>query len=125
MYILFIISVVIVCLYSTLFYVLCFMYFSFVSYGPVGLKTNDVILSYFILSNSFFCPDLISGSRRTTTQEERLKIATSIVRTLLKDEHVQELEEELKENNMIWDVIGLGEVRTKEESFTNLQNCHL
>ena len=38
-YILFIISVVIVCLYNTLFYVLCFiMYFSFVSYGPVGLK---------------------------------------------------------------------------------------
>ena len=34
----FIISVGIVCLYSTLFYVLCFMYFSFVSYGPVGLK---------------------------------------------------------------------------------------
>ena len=37
-YILFIISVVIVCLYNTLFYVLCFMYFSFVSYGPVSLK---------------------------------------------------------------------------------------
>ena len=36
--ILFIISVVIVCLYSTLFYALCFMYFSFESYGPVGLK---------------------------------------------------------------------------------------
>ena len=29
---------------------------------------------------------------------ERLKIATYNVRTLLKDEHVQELEEELKEN---------------------------
>ena len=37
-YILFIISVVLVCLYSILFYVLCFMYFSFVSYGPVGLE---------------------------------------------------------------------------------------
>ena len=37
-YILFVISVGIVCLYSTLFYVLCFMYFSFVYYGPVGLK---------------------------------------------------------------------------------------
>ena len=36
--ILFITSVVIVCLHSTLFCVLCFMYFSFVSYGPVGLK---------------------------------------------------------------------------------------
>ena len=28
----------IVCLYSTLFYVLCFIYFCFVFYGPVGLK---------------------------------------------------------------------------------------
>ena len=32
-------------------------------------------------------------------------------RTLLKDEHVQELEE----NNMKWDVIGLGEVRKKRK----------
>ena len=49
---------------------------------------------------------------------ERLKIATYNVRTLLNDEHVQDLEEELKENNMKWDVIGFGEVRRKEESFT-------
>ncbi len=34
------------------------------------------------------------------TMGERLKIATYDVRTLLKYEHVQELEEELKENNM-------------------------
>ena len=59
------------------------------------------------------------------TRGERLKIATYNVRTLLKDEHVQELEEELKENNMKWDVIGLGEVRRKEESFTTLQIGHL
>ena len=45
--IVFIISVVIVCLYSTLFYVLRFMDFSFISYGPVGLK-NTIILSYLI-----------------------------------------------------------------------------
>ena len=38
---------------------------------------------------------------------------------------MQELEDELKENNMIWDVIGLGEVRRKEESFTTLQSGHL
>ena len=42
-----------------------------------------------------------------------------------KDEHVQELEEEQKRNNMKWDVIGLGEVRRKEESFTTLQSGHL
>ena len=59
------------------------------------------------------------------TRGERLKIATYNVRTLLKDEHVQELEEELKENNMKWDVIGLGEVRRKEETFTTLQSGHL
>ena len=56
------------------------------------------------------------------TRGKRLKIATYNVRTLLKDEHVQELEDELKENNMKWDVIGLGEVRRKEESFTTLQS---
>ena len=44
---------------------------------------------------------------------------------VLKDEHVQELEDELKENNMKWDVIGLGEVRRKEESCTTLQSGHL
>ena len=38
---------------------------------------------------------------------------------------VQELEEEPKENNMKWDVIGLGEVRSKEEIFTTLQSDHL
>ena len=59
------------------------------------------------------------------TRGERLKIATYNVRSLLKDEYVQELEEELKENNMNWDVIGLGEVRRKEKSFTTLQSGHL
>ena len=59
------------------------------------------------------------------TGGERPKIATYNVITLLKDEHVQELEDELKENNMKWDVIGLGEVRRKEESFTTLESGHL
>ena len=48
--------------------------------------------------------------------------------TRLQYEHVQELqelEEELKENNMKWDVIGLGEVRRKEESFTTIRCGHL
>ena len=47
-------------------------------------------------------------------QKEILKIATYNVRTLSKDEHVQELEEELKETNIKWDVIGLREIRRKE-----------
>ena len=67
----------------------------------------------------------ISGSRRTTTQGDATEDCIYNVRPLLKDEHVQELEEELKENNMKWDVMGLGEVRRKEESFTTLQSGHL
>ena len=59
------------------------------------------------------------------TRGERLEIATYNVRTLLQYENVQELEEELKENNMKWDVIGLREVRRKEESFTTLQSGHM
>ena len=58
-------------------------------------------------------------------QKEILKIATYNVRTLSKDEHVQELKEELKETNIKWDVIGLGEIRRKEEGFTTLQSGHL
>ena len=58
-------------------------------------------------------------------QKEILKIATYKVRTLSKDEHVQELEEELKETNIKWDVTGLGEIRRKEEGFTTLQSGHL
>ena len=38
---------------------------------------------------------------------------------------MQELEEELKENNMKWDVIVLGEIRRKLESFATLQSGHL
>ena len=55
MYILFIIiSVVIVCLYSTLFYVLCFMYFSFVSYVAIGPEIKlSYLLSYSKTSNAF------------------------------------------------------------------------
>ena len=58
-------------------------------------------------------------------QKEILKIATYNVRTLSKDEHVQELEDELMETNIKWDVIGLGEIRRKEEGFTTLQSGHL
>ena len=49
------------------------------------------------------------------TRGERLKIVTYNVRILLKYENVQELEEELKENNMKWDVIGLGESEEKRK----------
>ena len=71
------------------------------------------------------CAQNIWVKKNHHTEGERLKIATYNIRTLLKDEHVQELEEELKENNMKWDVIGLGEVRRKEDSFTTVQSGHL
>ena len=59
------------------------------------------------------------------TREDRRKIVIYNVRTLLNDEHVHEVDDELKENNMKWDVIWLGEVRRKEESSTTLQSDHL
>ena len=67
------------------------------------------------------------AKKNHNTRGDRLKMATYNVRTLglLKDEHVQELEEQTKENNMKWDVIRLGEVRRKEESFTTLPSGHL
>ena len=55
----------------------------------------------------------------------RLKIATYNVRILLRDEHVQELEEDLGETRLVWDLIGIGEVRRPEECFTSLQSGHL
>ena len=54
----------------------------------------------------------------------RVKIMTYNVRILLRDEHIQELEE-VRETWLAWDVIGIGEVRKREEYFTTLQNGHL
>jgi len=51
----------------------------------------------------------------------KLKIATYNVITLLRDEHIQELEE-LRETRLAWDVMGISEVRRREECFTTLQN---
>ena len=65
----------------------------------------------------------IKKSRRKKVS--RLKIATYNVRTLLRDEHTQELEEELGEFRLVWDVFRIGEVRRRRGSFTSLQNGHL
>ena len=54
----------------------------------------------------------------------RLKVATYNVRTLLRDKHIQELEEELGETRMVRGVIGISEVRRPEECFTTLQSGH-
>ena len=54
-----------------------------------------------------------------------LKIATYNIRTLLRDEHIQEIEEELRETRLIWGVIGICEVRRPEECVTTLQSGHL
>jgi len=55
----------------------------------------------------------------------KLKIATYNIRTRLRDEHMQKLEEELMETRLVWDVIGIGEVRRQEKCFTNLQSGYL
>ena len=76
---------------------------------PHMFITNENIHSNARDKNGYLMPN-IWVKKNHHTRGEQLKIATYNVRTLLKDEHVQELEDELKENNMKWDVIGLGEV---------------
>ena len=51
----------------------------------------------------------------------KLKLAMFNTITLLRDEHMQELEEELRETRLEWGVIGIGEVRRRGECFTILQ----
>ena len=55
----------------------------------------------------------------------RLKIETYNVSTLLRDKHIQELEEERRETRLVWDVIGISEVRRREECFNTLKSGHL
>ena len=43
----------------------------------------------------------------------------------LRDEHIQELEEELTGTRLVWDVIRIVEVRRREECFSTLQSGHL
>ena len=47
------------------------------------------------------------------------------VRTLLRDEQIQELEVELRETRLVWDVIVIGEERRRDECFTILQTGYL
>ena len=65
------------------------------------------------------------GEKEPTKRVSRLKIATYNVGTLLRVEHIQEPEEELRETRLVWDVIGFSEVRRPEECFTTLQSGHL
>ena len=51
----------------------------------------------------------------------RLKIVTYNGKTLLRDELIQEREEEIRETRLVWDVIGISEVRRPHESFITLQ----
>ena len=55
----------------------------------------------------------------------RLKITNYNVRTLIRDEHIQELEEERRETRLVWDVTGISEVRRPKECFTTSQSGHL
>ena len=51
----------------------------------------------------------VKKSRRKRVS--RLRIATYNVRTLLRDEHILELEEKLRETRLVLDIIGISEVR--------------
>ena len=50
----------------------------------------------------------------------RMSVRNLVISTLPRDEHIQELEEELRETRLVGDVIGFGEVRRREECFTTL-----
>ena len=58
----------------------------------------------------------VKKSRRK--RASRPKIATYNVNTLLRYEHVQELEEELVETRLVWDVAGISEVRRPDSPST-------
>ena len=67
----------------------------------------------------------MSGSKRAA-ERERTKTATYKVRTLLiRDKHLQDRGEELRETRLVWNVIGITEVRRREECFTTIQSGHL
>ena len=55
----------------------------------------------------------------------RLKIATYNVRSLLRNEQIQELEEELRETRFVWDVIMIPEDRRPKVCFSTSQRGHL
>ena len=49
--------------------------------------------------------------KRHQKRVNRLKIATYSISTILRDEHIQEVEKELREIRLVSDVIRIGEVR--------------
>ena len=61
--------------------------------GQLGLRAGG--------SNNLW----VTKSRRQRVS--RLKIARYTVRTLPRDEHIHELEEELMEARLVWDIIGI------------------
>ncbi|XP_072028100.1 uncharacterized protein [Amphiura filiformis] len=83
--------------------------------------------------SSSFAPDQGGGSSKQgvggaknpwvrTGHQWNLTIATYNVRSLLQEERLVELEEELE--GVKWDIIGLGEVRRRGEDFTELKSGH-
>jgi len=66
------------------------------------------------------------GQEVQPNRVNRLKIATYTVRTLLSDGHIQEPEEELRETKLVWDMIGIANIRRRGEYiFIALQSGHL
>jgi len=54
-----------------------------------------------------------------------IKDATYNVWNILRDEHILELEEELREIRLVWNAIEISKVRRPEECFTTFQSGHL
>ena len=63
--------------------------------------------------------------QRHRKRVNRLKIVTYNVSAILRDDHIQEVEEELREIRLVSDVIRIGEVRRREKCFITLQSGHL
>ena len=53
--------------------------------------------------------------QRHRKRVNRLKIVTYNVSAILRDDHIQEVEEELREIRLVSDVIRIGEVRRRED----------
>lgn len=62
-------------------------------------------------------------TRRTSKKPKTLKIATYNARTLLSEEKFTEIEIELE--NIKWDIVGISEVRRRDEGLKTLKSGHI
>jgi hypothetical protein len=75
-----------------------------------------------VTTSSANTPD--NNNKEKHQRKWKFGIATYNVRTLLGEEKLEELETALEQSGIHWDVIGLSEVRRKDESFQKLNSGH-